>query len=147
MGLFSSHANKLRKAHRHLHRSPRLERPELISRSARNAQPRISDAGADRIVEGYGAGKTVYELADEFNCHRVTVSAILKRRGISLRRASPTEEQVVEMVRLYQSGLSLAKVGERFDVHASTVLAQLRNRGVPTRSHGAKRAAGESIQE
>lgn len=134
MELFSSHANKLRKAYRNLHRSPCLERPELTSRSARKAQPRISDAGSDRIVEGYGAGKTVYELADEFNCHRVTVSAILKRRGISLRRASPTEEQAVEMVRLYQSGLSLAKVGERFDVHASTVLAQLRKRNVPTRT-------------
>jgi len=119
----------------------------LISRSARKAQPRISVEGADRIVEGYAAGKTVYELADEFNCHRVTVSAILKRRGISLRRASPTEEQAVEMVRLYQSGLSLAKVGERFDMHASTVLAQLRKKGVPTRSHEAKRAAGESILE
>ena len=51
------------------------------------------------------------------------------------------------MVRLYQSGLSLAKVGERFDMHASTVLAQLRKKGVPTRSHEAKRAAGESILE
>lgn len=132
--LFSSHANELRKAHRHLRRSSYQERSESTSRTPRKAQPRISSEGADRIVEGYTAGKTVYELADEFKCHRVTVSALLKRRGISLRRASPTEEQALEMVRLYQSGLSLAKVSERFDVHASTVLAQLRKRGVPTRT-------------
>ncbi len=134
VGLFSSHANELRKVHRHLRRGSRLERSELTSRSARKAQPRISNEGADRIVEGYAAGKTVYELANDFGCHRVTVSALLKRRGISLRRTSPTEEQAIEMMRLYQSGLSLAKVGEHFDVHASTVLAQLRKRGVPTRT-------------
>ena len=95
---------------------------------------RISDERADQIVEAYVSGKTVYDLAREFNCHRVTISAVLKRRGVALRGASPTEEQAAEMVRLYLSGLSLAKVGEHFDVHASTVLAQLRRRAVTTRS-------------
>ena len=125
--LFSSHANELRKAHRHVRRDAQIgscapHAPKLN----RRVQPGISDDRAGQIVEAYVSRKTLYDLAREFNCQRVTVSAILKRRGISLHRASPIEEQAVEMVRLYQSGLSLAKVGKRFDVHASTVLAQLR---------------------
>ncbi len=87
-----------------------------------------------QVVADYKAGKTVYELAVEHSCHRTTISAVLKRRGVVLRGATPTAEQVTEMIRLYESGLSLAKVGQRFGVHASTVLAHLRNASIPTRS-------------
>lgn len=135
VGLFSSHANELRKAHCHVRRdAPTGSCASKAPKPKRKAQPRISDDRADQIVEAYVSGKTVYDLAREFNCHRVTISAVLKRRGVALRGASPTEEQAIEMVRLYLSGLSLAKVGEHFDVHASTVLAQLRRRAVTTRS-------------
>ncbi len=57
--------------------------------------------------------------------------------AVTVRRTSPTPEEMSEMVSLYRSGLSLAKVGDRLGVHATTVLAQLRKVGVDTRtSHG-----------
>lgn len=137
MGLFSSHANELRKAHHHLSTEQARELRQEKGRRKRTTQPRLSDEKVGEIVKAYEAGKTVYELAAEFSCHRVTISAALKRQGVVLRRTSPTAEQIDEMVRLYESGLSLAMVGEQFGVNASTVLAQLRKKNVRTRDvHG-----------
>jgi hypothetical protein len=39
----------------------------------------------DALVAGYLAGATVYELAIRFAIHRVTLSAHLGRRGVSMR--------------------------------------------------------------
>lgn len=133
VGLFSSYANELRKAHRHLSTEPVRELPQANGGRRRTTQPRLSAEKVSQIVTAYETGKTVYELAAEYGCHRVTISAVLKRQGVALRRTSPTAAQIDEMVRLYESGFSLAKVAERFDVHASTVLTQLRKRRVPTR--------------
>ena len=80
------------------------------------------------------AGGTVYDLAREFDCHRVTISAVLKRRGVTLRRLSPSDEQVAEMIRLYESGLSLSNVGEHLGFTATTVLHRIRAAGKTTRS-------------
>lgn len=135
VGLFSSHANELRKAHRHLSTDPVRELPQENRHRKRSTQPRLSDEKASQIVTAYETGKTVYELAAEYGCHRVTISAVLKRQGVPIRHRSPTPTQIGEMARLYESGLSLAKVGEHFGFHASTVLAHLRNTGVKTRAH------------
>lgn len=137
VGLFSSHANELRKARKHLRATAGLEKPIERSALKRKSQPRISDEKCMQIVSGYEEGKTVYELASEYGCHRATISVVLNRRGVSIRGSSPTAGEADEMIRLYGSGLSLAKVGDRFGVHASTVLAQLRKAGVKTRdAHG-----------
>lgn len=134
VGLFSSHANELRKAHRSLRDASRHSQDTPAGRVRRKAQRRISDEQAQRITEGYAAGKTVYELAAEFGCHRVTISAVLKRQGVTLRHASPTGQQVDEMVRRYEDGSSLARVGDELGFNASTVLTHLRERGVRTRT-------------
>lgn len=100
-------------------------------------QPRLSAEKVGQIATAYEAGKTVYELAAEYGCHRVTISAALKRQGVALRRTSPTAEQIDEMVRLYKSGLSLARIGEQFAMNASTVLAHLRKKKIRARdAHG-----------
>ena len=133
VGLFSSHANEMRKAHRHLSTKPIRELPQANGGRRHKTQPRLSEEKVSQIVTAYGAGKTVYELANEFDCHRVTISAVLKRQGVALRCTAPTSEQIDEMVRLYESGLSLARVGERFAMNASTVLAHLRKKDFQTR--------------
>ncbi len=137
VGLFSSHANELGKVHRHLSNVSTGNLPLTPQSSKRKSQPRLSDQKASQIVAAYEAGKTVNELATFYSCHRVTVSAVLHRKGVALRFTSPTPEQIHEMVHFYQSGLSLAKVGERFGFNPSTVLTQLRKAGVVTRdAHG-----------
>lgn len=137
MGLFSSYANELRKAHRHLSTEPVRELPQANGGRKRTTQPRLSDEKVSQIVAAYKTGKTVYVLAAEYDCHRVTISAVLRRQGVALRRTSPTPEQIDEMVHLYETGYSLAKVGDRLGFNATTVLSQLKMRGVATRdAHG-----------
>ena len=94
-----------------------------------------------RLVAGYKAGVTVYELAADFGIDRRTVSAHMKRQGVQMRLRPPNASTIDEMVRLYRSGLSLAKVGGAVGFNADTVLKYLRTRGVPTRdTQGRSRA-------
>jgi hypothetical protein len=86
-----------------------------------------------QLAADYAAGATVYELGDRFGIDRKTVSAILKRHGVPMRRRGLLPEQVDEAVQLYQAGWSLARIGEHMNVDATTVLNRLRERGVRTR--------------
>lgn len=98
---------------------------------------RLTDAERLRLADGYRRGAIVYELAGQFHIDRRTVSLQPKRAGISMRRQSPTDDQVDEMVRLYKSGLSLVRVGEQVGYDAATVRTYITSRGVRTRdSHG-----------
>lgn len=94
--------------------------------------PRVSASKVTRIVAAYGAGKTIYEIVKEYGIHRVTVGEVLKREGVRMRRQSPTEAQVSEMIRLYSEGLSLKKVGDRLGFDAGTVHRRLKENSVTT---------------
>jgi DNA-directed RNA polymerase specialized sigma24 family protein len=88
----------------------------------------------------YEEGATVYEIAEEFRCHRTTVAARLKKTGVQIRISSPNEEKITEMVRLYESGMPLAKVSERIGYSSGTVHNYLSSQGVQIRdSHGRAR--------
>jgi hypothetical protein len=60
----------------------------------------------------YLEGATVYQLAIEFDVCRSKVSERLKENGVRMRLTPPSDQEVREMVRLYESGLSLAAVGK-----------------------------------
>ena len=65
--------------------------------------------GSAALVEQYQAGATVYELAERFKIHRVTVSEHLHRQGVRMRRRSLEEWQIDEAAQLYEQGWSLAR--------------------------------------
>lgn len=103
-------------------------------------QTRLTEAQKDELVASYMKGSTVYHLAEQFGCHRNTVSNLLKTRGIMLRMASMTHGQIAEAIALYQSGLSLAKVGARLGFNANTVRLRLIECGIRMRdSHSRDR--------
>jgi hypothetical protein len=114
---------------------PPIERPK--SRRARQL-------GADQVQElisGYQAGATVYELGDRFGIERRTVSSILHRHGVPMRRRGLSSDQVDDAIHLYNLGWSLARVGQHLGVDHTTVLTKLRQRGIPTRdTHGRPRS-------
>lgn len=86
------------------------------------------------------AGATVYELAARFGIHRVTVSAHLHSRGVTLRHQGLDDEGVVEAIRLYEGGWSLARIGDRLGVDATTVWTVLKTQGMALRdTHGRER--------
>jgi len=139
VGLFSTHANKLGEAHGHFVRqSSGLTPVGVTVAPPRSTSPRISGAKTQQIAKGYEAELTVYELAEKYGVHRATVSEVLKRNEIAMRRQPPTEAQVDKMVRLYQEGPSLQRVGDRLGFNASTVLNKLRARGITTRDSHAR---------
>ncbi|MEC3978734.1 helix-turn-helix domain-containing protein [Amycolatopsis sp. H20-H5] len=93
------------------------------------------------LVHGYAAGATTYELGTRFGIERRTVSNILNRHDVPMRRRGLSPDQVDTAIHLYNIGWSLVRVGARLGVDHATVLTKLRERGVPTRdAHGRPRS-------
>lgn len=93
------------------------------------------------LIAGYQAGANVYQLGGQFGIDRRTVSIILKRNGVRMRRQGlTTSEQIQKAAELYASGWSLARVGSYLGVAAPTVQLQLREYGARMRdTHGRDR--------
>ena len=49
-------------------------------------QVRLDKIGEQHVIDAYLLGKTIYEVGTELGIHRTTVSAILKRNEVKLRR-------------------------------------------------------------
>lgn len=107
-------------------------------------QTRLTEVQKDELVARYVKGSTVGYLAEQFGCHRNTVSNLLKTRKIALRYASMTDAQIDQAVALYDRGLSLARVGDEMGFDDGTIRLRLIERGVQMRdSHGRPRHASE----
>lgn len=99
-------------------------------------QKKLSSKEITEVVAGYNAGKTIRDLAQEFNCHRITISNKLKASGITVRNM-PDENRIHELIKLYQSGLSLTAVGNHVGLSRTSVLKYLQLNGIETRDcHG-----------
>lgn len=76
-----------------------------------------------------------------FDIEQRTVSNILKRHEVPMRRRGLSPEQLDDAIHLYNLGWSLARVSGHLGVDHTTVLTKLRERGIPTRdTHGRPRA-------
>jgi hypothetical protein len=103
----------------------------------RQRQRRLSAAQVQQMTTRYLEGATVYQLAIEFDVCRSKVSERLKENGVRMRLTPPSDQDVREMVRLYESGLSLAAVGKSIGKSVGTVKRYLQEYGVRTRdTHG-----------
>lgn len=82
----------------------------------------------------------MYDLGDRFGIERRTVSNILHRHNVQMRRCGLSTDQIDHAVHLYNLGWSLERVGQHLGIVHTTVLAKLRERGIPTRdTHGRPR--------
>jgi transposase-like protein len=96
----------------------------------------VKKLGADHVqqlIAGYQAGASVYELGERFEIDRKTVSRILHRHGVRLRRMGLSPEQVKEAVQLYEEGWSTARIAQQMATDPRTVQRRLREREVPMR--------------
>ncbi len=83
----------------------------------------------------------MYELGARFGIERRTVSNLLHRHDVQMRRPGFSPNQVDDAIRLYDSGWSLARIGNHLSVDSTTVLNRLRERDIPTRdTHGRPRS-------
>lgn len=96
-------------------------------------QTRLTTDQVDELVREYVAGANQRQLARRFGCHRTTVSALLKSRGITPRNRALTAGQIDRAVELYTSGLSLVAVGELLGANPETIRQRLIESCVPRR--------------
>jgi lambda repressor-like predicted transcriptional regulator len=112
---------------------PREVRRERRQRPPKQGQTRLDPEGVAQLVASYQAGGRVKQLARQFGIHRLTVTSILQREGVTVRRRGIHPDDLPEVTRLYQDGWALAGLAVKFDVSPSTVTNTLRRAGVPTR--------------
>ncbi|MEU6559111.1 hypothetical protein [Nocardia nova] len=119
---------------------PRVTVPPSVEKSRTGRARRLGPDQVQELIAGYRSGETVYKLGARFGIERRTVSAILHRNNVPMRRRGLSSEQVDDAIHLYNLGWSLARIGQRLGVDPTTVLTKFRQRGIPTRdTHGRPR--------
>lgn len=100
-------------------------------------QTRVSEELLTSAENRYAAGGTLREIAIDLGIGRERLATLLRARGVCLRGATPSDDAVREMARLYAAGESLERVGTRLGFSAGTVRNHLLSVGVRTRdTHG-----------
>jgi len=105
-----------------------------VSGVVKQTQRRLTLEQQAEVVRRYQAGAQMNYLAQHYGVHRSTVSAVLKRHGISTRQSGLSADQVRRAVLLYEQSKSLAVIGKLLGVDAGTVHTRLREQGVRMRS-------------
>lgn len=82
----------------------------------------------------YQGGAQVKDLAERFGVHRVTITTLLRRQGVTLRKPGLTTDQIAAACRLYRSGWSVSRLGAKLGVDGTTVWRALITAGVIMRS-------------
>ena len=126
------------------HHDVLVEAPEVQVSPVDGLARQLDDEQVQQLIVGYTSGATVYELGTQFGIERRTVSAILHRHDVPMRRRGLSEEQIDGAVRLYHQGWSLARIGGRMDVADGTVRQCLRERGVTMRDTRGQPRAGDA---
>lgn len=119
-----------------LARLPEGARIADLDTAERRQRPhaKLSDDQVDEMIALYRDGATVYELANQFGCHRQTVSRWLRSRGVHMRLTGMTPEQVEEAQLLYESGMTLKAVGQAIGVSRNHIRDHLVDAGVRLRN-------------
>ena len=108
--------------------------PEPAARASLGRARRLRPDEVESLVTGYGAGKTMRELAAQFGISRQTVSTHLRRANSPIRREGLDQEQLGEVVALYEAGRTSRDIADCYGVSPDTVLRTLRRQGVEIRS-------------
>ena len=96
---------------------------------------KLSNNEVAEMIRLYKSGKTVYELADKYGCHRVTVSNILKRNGVTVSvEKSIKLFNPVEAADLYMAGMKSKDIGIRLGVSEQTIRKCLKKQGIKIRT-------------
>lgn len=100
-----------------------------VRRPARERTPgtarQLKAAQVQELIAGYRAGATVYELGKRFGIDRKTVSRILHRHQVRMRRRGLTTEQAEEVVQLHNEGWSTYKISIKMGTDQRTVQRKL----------------------
>ena len=97
----------------------------------RQKQKNLSDIEIQTICKRYQSGDSVYKLAKDFDCHRSTISAVLKRNGIEVtHQASKKPELVKKVIELYSEMKTPREVGAIAGINEGTVRQILKENNI-----------------
>ena len=83
----------------------------------------------------YRSGKTTYELAEQYGCHRRTIVDTLKKQGIVPNKAKSQKKLNVEtVIKMYSEFHSAEEIGNLFGVGRDVIVKCLRKNGVAIRT-------------
>lgn len=108
---------------------------ELSARQAKIQKITFSPEDIETIISSYQAGKTMLEIAQQFNCSKTTIGKLLKRQGVKIitcrAQAKINPEIVIDM---YAEMHTLVEIGQKFGVNPEVISNCLRSHGVSIRS-------------
>lgn len=97
----------------------------------RQKQKTLSDMEIQMVCKRYQSGDSVYKLAEDFGCHRSTISAVLKRNGVEVTHlASKKPELVKKVIELYAEMKTPKEVGAIVGLDCATVRQLLKDNGI-----------------
>lgn len=97
----------------------------------RQKQKTLSDMEVQTVCKRYQSGDSVYKLAKDFECHRSTISAVLKRNGVEVsHKASTKPELVRKVIALYSEMKTPKEVGAIVGLDCGTVRQVLKENGI-----------------
>ena len=94
----------------------RTEEPKItdfrgpIRRNSEKATTPLTPEKASALVDQYISGRPVKVLAEQFGIPRQTVLRHAKRAGVAHQSKPFSDDDVAEMVAMYQSGLGLERI-------------------------------------
>lgn len=104
--------------------------PNSTVKEITQQQKTLSQIEIQAVIQKYEAGASTYELADEFGCHRSTISAVLKRNGIVVTKR---KVDIATAIQMYESGKTSTEIAKFFDTNGSIISKTLRANGVKMR--------------
>lgn len=105
--------------------------PDFIIKTIKQQQKSLSDKETRTIITKYQQGKSTYELAKEFGCHRATISKALKDNGIEVTNQCAKKKVLAEMImQMYSEWYKPQEIGEALGVSADTVRRILHDNNV-----------------
>jgi DNA-directed RNA polymerase specialized sigma24 family protein len=105
--------------------------PDSVIKTITQKQKTLSEAETRTIIAKYQQGRSTYELAKEFGCHRATISRALKDNGIEVTNQCAKKKVLAEMImQMYSEWYKPQEIGEALGVSADTVRRILKQNNV-----------------
>jgi uncharacterized protein (DUF433 family) len=108
---------------------------EKVVKKITQHQKQLTDTEMEQIIIDYQNGKTTYELATEYGCHRNTISQNLKKRGIHVfKDKARMKINIAQAMSMYNAKHTIEQIAKHFSVSAHTIRQCLHDNGAIMRT-------------
>jgi len=109
---------------------------DVIVNKIKQEQKHLNEEEIKRIIDEYKSGKSTYKIAEQFGCHRHTVSDTLKRNGVKITYCKDETLDTKSVLFLYEEKNTLKQIAERYKTTPKVISRCLRKNGVVIRQRG-----------